>query len=130
MNITLRTLPTSEFYGPNYLKWAFAQDFYFYSPYMLQVTDAFLPTSPYNETHFNNSAYTALYNRAQTITTQSALTPVEQDMMKMDYDEGGYIIPYFVPVIDAHSKSLQGVEPSNTGAALRNFEFKYFWFKK
>ena len=37
---------------------------------------------------------------------------------------------YFVPVIDAHSPRLQGVEPSKTGAALRNFEFKYFWFKK
>ncbi len=50
--------------------------------------------------------------------------------MKIDYDEGGYIIPYFVPVIDAHSPKLQGVEPSRTGAALRNFEFKYFWFKQ
>jgi hypothetical protein len=31
-------------------------------------------------------------------------------------------------VLDAHSPSLQGVEPAVTGAALRNFEMKYFWF--
>jgi peptide/nickel transport system substrate-binding protein len=128
VNVVLQDDPVSEFYGPNYLKWVFAQDFYFYSPYMLQVTDAFLPTSPYNETHFDNAKYNGLYAQAQAITNQAALTPVEQEMMQMDYDEGGYIIPYFVPVIDSHSPRLQGVLPAQTGAALRNFEFKYFWF--
>jgi peptide/nickel transport system substrate-binding protein len=128
VNINLRTLTTSEFFGPEYLKWVFAQDLYYYSPYMLQVTDAFLPTSPYNETHFNDPTYTDLYNRAQATTTQAALTPIEQEMMKIDYEQGGYIIPYFSPVIDAHNPKLQGVLPAKTGAALRNFEMKDFWF--
>jgi peptide/nickel transport system substrate-binding protein len=130
VNITLRELPVSEFYGPNYLKWTFAQDFYFYSPYMLQVTDAFLPTSPYNECHFSEAHYTALYNKAQATTTSGPLKDIEQELMTIDYNKGGYIIPYFVPVIDAHSPKLQGVQTARTGAALRNFEFKYFWFQK
>jgi peptide/nickel transport system substrate-binding protein len=129
VDVALNVVPTSEFYGANYLKWTFAQDFYFYSPYMLQVTDAFLPTSPYNESHFDEARYTSLYGQAQAITTQSALTPVEQEMMQIDYEQGGYILPYFNPVIDSHSPRLQGVLPAQTGAALRNFEFKYFWFK-
>ncbi len=129
VTINLKTLTTSEFFGPNYLKWVFAQDLYYYSPYMLQVTDAFLPTSPYNETHFNDPHYTSLYNQAQATTTQAALTPIEQEMMKIDYDQGGYIIPYFSPVIDAHTPKLQGVKPAKTGAALRNFEMKLFWFE-
>ena len=53
--------PTSS--ARNYLKWVFAQDLYYYSPYMLQVTDAFLPTSPYNETHFNDPHYTCSTTR-------------------------------------------------------------------
>jgi peptide/nickel transport system substrate-binding protein len=128
VNINLRTLTTSDFFGPEYLKWVFAQDLYYYSPYMLQVTDAFLPTSPYNETHFDNPAYTKLYNQAQATTTQASLTPIEQEMMKIDYEQGGYIIPYFSPVIDAHTPKLKGVLPAKTGAALRNFEMKEFWF--
>jgi peptide/nickel transport system substrate-binding protein len=128
VKVNVNNIQTTEFYGPNYLKWPFAQDFYFYSPYMLQVTDAFLPTSPYNECHFNDAKYNSLYAKAQTITTQAALTPVEQEMMSIDYNQGGYIIPYFVPVIDAHAPNLQGVLPARTGAALRNYEFKYFWF--
>ena len=43
VNVVLQTVPTSEFYGPNYLKWTFAEDFYFYSPYMLQATDRVPP---------------------------------------------------------------------------------------
>jgi peptide/nickel transport system substrate-binding protein len=128
VTINLRQLQTSDFFGPEYLKWVFAQDLYYYSPYMLQVTDAFLPTSPYNETHFNEPAYNKLYSQAQATTTQAALTPIEQEMMKIDYEQGGYIIPYFSPVIDAHTPKLQGVLPAKTGAALRNFEMKQFWF--
>ena len=128
INVTVRPIQTSDFFGPNYLKWAFAQDLYYYSPYMLQATDAFLPTSPYNETHFNESRYNALYKQACATTKQSALTALEQQMMEIDYTRGGYIIPYFPPVFDAHTPSLQGVQPAVTGAALRNFEMKYFWF--
>lgn len=130
VTVNLRQLTVSDFFGPNYLKWVFAQDFYLYSPYMLQVTDSFLPTSPYNETHFDNPSYTAMYKHAQALTSNSSRTAVEHNMMRIDYDTGGYIIPYFVPVIDAHTPHLQGVETSDTGAALRNFEFKYFWFTK
>ncbi len=130
VKVNISDLPTTEFYGPNYLKWVFAQDFYYYSPYMLQVTDAFLPTSPYNECHFDEPRYNELYKKANAATTSSDLIPIEHEMMMIDYDQGGYIIPYFVPTIDAHIPSLQGVETSRTGAALRNFEFKYFWFAK
>ena len=130
VTVNLSMLPTTTFYGPNYLKWVFAQDFYYYSPYMLQVTDAFLPTSPYNEPHFDDSHYNALYKAANASTKQSALIDIEHEMMLIDYEQGGYIIPYFVPTIDAHHPNLQGVETSRTGAALRNFEFKYFWFSR
>jgi peptide/nickel transport system substrate-binding protein len=128
ITVNVRQIQTSDFFGPNYLKWTFAQDLYYYSPYLLQVTDAFLPTSPYNETHFNEPHYNQLYAKACETTQQSALTPIEQDMMEIDYNDGGYIIPYFVPVLDAHATNLQGVKPAVTGAALRNFEMKYFWF--
>lgn len=128
VDIQIRNTTTSTFFGPDYLKWEFAQDFYYYSPYMLQVADSFVPSSPYNETHFDESQYNTLWSQAQRTTTQAALTPIEHQMMTIDYEQGGYIIPYFVPVIDGHDPKLQGVQPSNTGAALRNFEFKYFWF--
>ena len=60
ITVNVRKIEPTDFFGPNYLKWTFAQDFYYYSPYLLQVTDSFLPTSPYNETHFNDPTTPAL----------------------------------------------------------------------
>ena len=55
----------SDFFGPNYYtKVPFAQIYYDYSPYLAQVAQTFLPTSPFLETHFNNPKYTSLYYQA------------------------------------------------------------------
>ncbi len=55
INAKLDQVTVTDFYGPNYLKWVFAQDYWYYSPYFPQVNQATLPGSPFNETHFNNS---------------------------------------------------------------------------
>ncbi|HWH19463.1 MAG TPA: hypothetical protein VN671_02945, partial [Solirubrobacterales bacterium] len=52
------------------------------------------------------------------------------EMMKLDYEEGGYIIPIFFPVIDGVAPYVYGVEPSVTGQALSTFQFQNFWIKK
>ena len=33
ITVNVRHIQTSDFFGPNYLKWTFAQDLYYYSPY-------------------------------------------------------------------------------------------------
>ncbi len=127
VNVKLRTVTATDFFGPNYLKWVFAQDFYYYEPYFLQVVGAFLPTSTYNETHFNNPTYNQLNAKALATVDKTARAQIVHEMMRMDYEIGGYIIPYFVPVIDAHSPKLMGLAPGKTGAPLSNLEFKNFW---
>ena len=41
----------SVFYGTDYLKWTFAQDFWATRNYLPQVQDGTAPTAPFNETH-------------------------------------------------------------------------------
>ena len=54
-----------DFFGPNYYtKVPFSQIYYDYSPYLAQVAQTFLPTSPFQETHFNDPHYTSLYYQA------------------------------------------------------------------
>jgi peptide/nickel transport system substrate-binding protein len=54
VTITLKTVPPGTFFGPDYLNWTFAQDYYSYFPYLAQVAQSMLPASPYNETHNHN----------------------------------------------------------------------------
>ena len=127
INAKLRQVTVTDFYGPNYLKWAFAQDFWYYQPYFAQVNQATLPGSPYNETHFANPKYIKLYNQALATLDVSKRTEIAHEMMMIDYNEGGYIIPFFPAVIDGYAPNVSGIVESKLGASLNSWDFEHMW---
>jgi len=128
VNVRLDDLTVTVYYGPNYLKWVFAQDFYYYNPYLPQVAISTLPNSPYNECHFDDPHYTSLYNEALRTVDITKRTELAHEMQTVDYDQGGYIIPFFSPTIDGYSKKVNGLRASRTGISLNSFGFKQLWF--
>ena len=70
ITVSVDEVTVTDFYGTNYLKWQFAQDYWFYNFYVPQVSLATLPTAPYNETHWDNSQYNSLYAQAIATTTR------------------------------------------------------------
>lgn len=127
VTVNLRQTTVTEFYGSQYLKWTFAQDYWYYDRYLLQVGSTFLPTSLYNETHFNDPKYTALYNEGVSTLDRARQRSVIAEMQQIDYDSGGYIIPYFPPIIDGYSSKVNGVIPSKVGASFNQYDFKNLW---
>lgn len=127
INVSLRQVTSTEFYGPNYLKWPFAQDYWFYLRYFPQVADGMIPGAPYNETHFNNPQYTALYQQALKTADPVKQKTIATEMQHIDYTQGAYIIPMFAPIIDGVSTKLAGVHGSKTGQSLGNYDFKHMW---
>ena len=122
VTVQLRQLDTTTFFGPSYLKWTFSQDYWLYNPYLAQVAQSTLPTSPYNETHFNNPRYVSLYNQANATLDRGKQRELLHEMQVIDFNEGGYIIPAFVTVNDAFDANLTGFKPSKVGESLSNFE--------
>ena len=55
IRVKIRKVDSGVFYGTNYLKWTFAQDFWFTRDYLAQVSTCAMPGSPYNETHWNDA---------------------------------------------------------------------------
>ncbi|HET9071693.1 MAG TPA: ABC transporter substrate-binding protein [Acidimicrobiales bacterium] len=127
VKVNLRQVNVTEFYGSNYLKWTFAQDYWYFSDYLPQVGQATLPTSPFNETHFDNARYNALYQEAVATLDKAKQAEITHEMQHIDWTEGGYIIPYFPPVIDGHAAKVQGVLPGKTGLSLNSYGFKSMW---
>jgi peptide/nickel transport system substrate-binding protein len=127
VKVNLRTVTVGDFYGKNYLTYTFAQDFFSYYPYLATVSLATLPNASFNETHFNDQRYTALYNEAVGTVDEASRRKLIHDMQQIEYEQGGYIIPYFPPVIDGHAKNVKGVIPSKTGASFNSFDFKSMW---
>jgi peptide/nickel transport system substrate-binding protein len=139
ITINIQQVTSDALFGPNYLKWVFSMDYYSFNYYFPQVGLSFLPTSLFNETHFAEPAnaplppgigerYIKLYNQAQSTGSQSALTEIAHEMQMIDFTYGGYLIPYFTPVIDGYSSRLHGVEPSLAGQDLGNYTFQNMWF--
>jgi peptide/nickel transport system substrate-binding protein len=127
INVKLRQVTVTDFYGPNYLKWVFAQDFWYYQPYFAQVNQATLPGSPYNETHFNNARYQSLYAQALATLDVAKRTEIAHEMQMIDYNEGGYIIPFFPAVIDGYAPNVNGIVKSKLGASLNSWDFEHMW---
>jgi peptide/nickel transport system substrate-binding protein len=128
VTINLNNVPTSTFFGKNYLSWTFSQDFYSYNPYLMQVSTSMLPTSPFNETHTNSPTLNRLYAAANSTLQASVRREIEHEMQTFDFTEGGYIIPAFIDSLDAYSTKITGYSASATGVPLSNFDFEKWWF--
>jgi peptide/nickel transport system substrate-binding protein len=127
ITVNLKKLTVGDFYGPQYLKWVFAQDFSFFQYYLPSVAQFFVPSGPYNETHYNNPTYTALFNQALKTVDETKRTDIVHQMQQIDYDDGGYIIPLFPPVIDGVASTVHGIQPTKTGAPLNNYDWRQVW---
>jgi peptide/nickel transport system substrate-binding protein len=127
IKVNLRKITVTEFYGPNYLKWQFAQDYWFYQPYLPQVQQATLPSAPFNECHFNDPQYIKLYNQALATLDVAKRTEIAHEMQMIDYSRGGYIIPLFVPLFEGYAPNLQGAVPSKTGGSFNLGDFEHMW---
>jgi peptide/nickel transport system substrate-binding protein len=127
VTVSVQDVTVDEFYGTNYLKWQFAQDYWFYNFYLPQVSLATLPTASFNETHWDNSRYNSLYAQAIATTDPSLRTELAHEMQQIEYNEGGYIIPFFPPVIDGFGTNVGGLVPSKSGLSLGAYDFKKVW---
>jgi len=93
VTISLQNVPSGVFFGPGYLQWVFAQDYYPYSPYLAQVAYSMLPGSPFNETHTSDPGYTSLYQQANATASPALRKQILYEMQQFDFTEGGYMTP-------------------------------------
>jgi peptide/nickel transport system substrate-binding protein len=133
VNINVRNDP--NYYGNLYLKLAFSVDFWGTRSYLNQVQQGSLPNSPYNETHWppksgTGSNFISLYNQALATTDPAKRIEIEHEMQQLEYNIGGYIIPFFNDLIDGYSDKVKGFKPSKGTLNLDSFGHGYrtIWF--
>jgi peptide/nickel transport system substrate-binding protein len=129
VKVKLNQVNTSIFYGPNYLKWPFAQDFWATREYLPQVAQGSAPAAPFNETHWppknaQGTQFTKLIARATAELNAQKRNELLREAMKIEYEIGGYIIPYFSNQIDAYSSKMGGFVEAASGFPLGNYWFK------
>jgi peptide/nickel transport system substrate-binding protein len=124
VTVKVRKVDSGTFYGDNYLKWPFAQDFWASRVYLAQVAQGDLPNSPFNETHWGKGQFQSLITRARGEVDDAKRADILHQAQQMQYDQGGYIIPYFSNIIDAYSAKVSGFVAAKSG-----FPFGNYWLK-
>jgi peptide/nickel transport system substrate-binding protein len=124
VNVKVRKVDSGTFYGDNYLKWTFAQDFWASRVYLSQVAQGDLPESPFNETHWKDPKFIDLIQQARAEVDEGKRADILHEAQTMQYEQGGYIIQYFSNIIDAHSAKLGGFVEAKCG-----FPFGNYWLK-
>lgn len=131
VTIKLRKVTTDVIFGSQYLQWPFSQDWWDTHPYLTQIANEMLSTSPFNETHWDKAPsygrYLKLYNEAQATLDLGKRCEIIHEMQKIDFMEGGLIVPAFIKPVDLMRSNVYGFQPSNTGYQLGNFMFGEAW---
>jgi peptide/nickel transport system substrate-binding protein len=127
ITINLRQVTVAEIFGTNFIKWPFAQDYWYYDFYLPMVALGTLSTAPYNECHFNNPRYDSLYRQATAELDSGKRADIAHEMQQIDYTEGGYIIPFFPGVIDGYASNVHGLTITKSGISLNSYEFTDVW---
>jgi peptide/nickel transport system substrate-binding protein len=127
VTVDVKPVPVGTFYGPDYLHWPFAQDFWAYSPYLSQVAQGSLSNSPFNETHWSDPAYVALYNKANTTVDPAQRCKIIHQMQMTDFARGGYIIASYNKQVDLMNTRVNGFVPAGTGVPLGNASWEDAW---
>jgi peptide/nickel transport system substrate-binding protein len=123
VTVNVKILDSGAFYSDQYLKWPFSTDFWGSRNYLSQVAAGSLPTSPYNESHWPDSAdakFLALYKQALGTVSKTKRKQILHDMLLMEYNNGGYLIWGFSTLLDGYSTKVQGVKQGDKGVLPLN----------
>lgn len=127
IRVKIRRTDATTFFGDDYLKWDFAQDFYYTRNFLPQVDNSLLEKSPYNETHWDKPEFVDLVNRAKATVDDAQRNKLISEAQKMLWDEGGYIVWGHANQADAFQHYVAGLVPNKTGLALSGYEFRRVW---
>ncbi len=130
--VTINVKNDPNYYGDQYLKLAFSVDFWGTRSYLAQIGLGTLPGAAYNECHWPpaGSNWVSLYNQAKAAPTPAKRHELTTEMQKIEYNTGGYIIPFFNNLVDAYSPKVAGFVPSKGTLNLDTFGhgFRTIWF--
>lgn len=118
------------FYGDQYLKWPFAQDFYYTHGYISQIQQSSLPDAPFNETHWNDPEWLQLVEEAMQTSEPEKRCSLIQKAQKIEHDRGGFIVWGFPNAIDAYHQRVNGLQTDKSGIGLASFRLRQLWLSE
>jgi peptide/nickel transport system substrate-binding protein len=106
VNVLINNISPADYYGPQYLKYPFGVSGWADLPIEQFMASALVPGAPYNETHWHNPAFNALYNQARGTSDAATRDQLLVEAQEMLYDDGGYLIWGLTPNLDGYARHV------------------------
>ena len=117
VTVKINQVPVGTFYGPNYLQWTFAQDFWGYSPYLSQVAQGSLTHLAVQRDALERPPVrVALQAGERDDRRRPSARSCVYAMQKIDFDRGGYIIAAYNKLLDITTSRVHGFSPPAPGS--------------
>jgi len=128
VDVKVNKLESGVFFGDDYTKWTFAQDFWYTHNYLTQTTSASMPTAPYNDTHWENDEWLGIVKEAFRTADDTGRNELIAEAQKIQFENDGLLIWSFNDQVDAHSTKLGGVVPDKGGVPLSGWRLNTYYF--
>lgn len=127
VTITVSNGPADTYFGTQYLHQAFAQSYWTGEPLIDFISGALTAGAPYNETHWQNPKFQAIYTSLLAEFSQTRQQALFNELQQMLWNDGGYLIWGFYPQLDGLSKKIRGAV-ANPRLPLGNYDFRDWYF--
>ena len=129
VTVNVKQVDPGVFFGEDYLKWTFAQDYWGSRNYLAQTTLSTSPKAPYNETHWKDAEWQKIVDEAFKTVDDAKRNELVAAAETIEYERGGYLIWQFNTLLDAYSNKLGGVIADTWGQSACKNRYNLMYFK-
>jgi peptide/nickel transport system substrate-binding protein len=129
IKVNIQQVDGGTYYGKNYLSWPFSIDTWPGLTYLVLILTNDGPHSHVNLTHFSDPQFNAIYTQAKATLDPTKRAELAHELQKIEFEQGGNIVPAFPNYTAASTKKVGGFYGSNlTGGAVAAGFFNHLGF--
>lgn len=113
INVTLEVIPADSYYTEIWLTAPFYPSFWRERPADLILNLLWRSTAEWNESHFQNPAFDQLLDKARQALDFEERHQLYQQAQQILFEEGGYLIPFYVNLAHVHRADVTGIEATS-----------------
>jgi peptide/nickel transport system substrate-binding protein len=113
VTINLNKVPADQYWSSTYLKVAFEITYWGQKPLSSQFAQGFESTATFNETHWNRPDFDRLVRQARRTLDATKRHELWVAAQRLVWQDSGYLIWGFYPLIDGYSAKVHGLVPSS-----------------
>ncbi|GAB7003308.1 ABC transporter substrate-binding protein [Nocardioides sp. AN3] len=129
VHVNIRTQDPTQFFAQSYSKVPFALSFWNVGSYLTMAQQGMAKGAPFNEIHQTDAGWQSTYEKAVATADPTARGELVQQLLKFDYEQGGYIIPVYFPGIEGMNSRVGGVTPNITGFPVNGSSWQNVWLR-